>query len=261
MRGVAEARPPLTAGGEAEQWERHARWWQEHFTNGADPEYEEQIVPLGVDRMGVLGGSPRPSRVLDLGSGEGQLARALSGLAGIEVTAMDRSRTQLGAAAARGEDPRLLVGDAVAIPAASGAFGGVLACLVLEHVADLAGCLGEVARVLRPGGVFVAVLNHPLVVTPGSGWVDDHMVDPPEQYWQLGPYLNETSTLETVSEGVRITFHHRPLSRYVNTAASLGLLVDHIDEPAPPPGFVAQSPGFSALETLPRMMILRFRRS
>ena len=27
-------------------WETHAGWWQEHFTDGADPEYEEQILPL-----------------------------------------------------------------------------------------------------------------------------------------------------------------------------------------------------------------------
>ena len=27
-------------------WERGARWWQEEFTDGADPEYEEQILPL-----------------------------------------------------------------------------------------------------------------------------------------------------------------------------------------------------------------------
>ena len=27
-------------------WDQHAGWWQQHFTDGADPEYEEQILPL-----------------------------------------------------------------------------------------------------------------------------------------------------------------------------------------------------------------------
>ena len=27
-------------------WERHATWWRETFTNGADLEYELQILPL-----------------------------------------------------------------------------------------------------------------------------------------------------------------------------------------------------------------------
>ena len=30
-------------------WEQHAEWWQREFTDGADPEYEEQILPL-IDR-------------------------------------------------------------------------------------------------------------------------------------------------------------------------------------------------------------------
>lgn len=27
-------------------WDRHAQWWIDGFTGGADPEYEEQIIPL-----------------------------------------------------------------------------------------------------------------------------------------------------------------------------------------------------------------------
>ena len=29
-----------------ELWEEHADWWIEGFTDGADPEYEEQILPI-----------------------------------------------------------------------------------------------------------------------------------------------------------------------------------------------------------------------
>jgi len=29
-----------------ELWETHAKWWQDNFSEGADPEYEEQILPL-----------------------------------------------------------------------------------------------------------------------------------------------------------------------------------------------------------------------
>ena len=34
-----------------EAWERHAGWWQEGFTDGADAEYEEQILPMAVDLL------------------------------------------------------------------------------------------------------------------------------------------------------------------------------------------------------------------
>ena len=30
----------------AQLWEAHADWWQREFTDGVDPEYTEQIIPL-----------------------------------------------------------------------------------------------------------------------------------------------------------------------------------------------------------------------
>ena len=67
-----------------------------------------------------------------------------------------------------------------------------------------------------PGGRFCFFLNHPLLQTPNSGWIDDQILDPPEQYWRIGPYLVEDETIEEVEKDVFIPFIHRPLSRYVN---------------------------------------------
>ena len=50
-----------------ELWNDHADWWTEEFTDGVDPEYTEQIVPLVVDAIGG------PGRVLDIGTGSGCL--------------------------------------------------------------------------------------------------------------------------------------------------------------------------------------------
>ena len=53
-------------------WETHANWWQKGFTDGADPEYEEQILPLAVDLLTGF------DRILDIGCGEGQITRLLA---------------------------------------------------------------------------------------------------------------------------------------------------------------------------------------
>ena len=32
-------------------WEQHADWWIAGFTEGADEEYDEQIVPMAVEEL------------------------------------------------------------------------------------------------------------------------------------------------------------------------------------------------------------------
>jgi hypothetical protein len=98
------------------------------------------------------------------------------------------------------------------------------------------------------------LINHPLLQTPNSGWIDDHILD--EQYWRIGPYLNEDTTMEEVEAGVKIPFIHRPLSTYINLLASSGLYVEKMIEPAPPPGFVAQADEYAEAASIPRLLAL-----
>ena len=90
---------------------------------------------------------------------------------------------------------------------------------MFEHIDDVDDAIAEVARVLGRAAGSCFFLNHPLLQTPDSGWIDDQMLDPPEQYWRIGPYLVEDATIEEVEKGVFIPFIHRPLSRYVNAMA------------------------------------------
>jgi SAM-dependent methyltransferase len=231
-------------------WETHAGWWQDQFTDGADPEYEEQILPL------VTAHLQGARRVLDVGCGEGQVARHVTGtVPGSEVVGVDPSVAQLAVAAERGGGPRYLRAEADRLPVASATCDAVVACLVFEHITEVDEALAEVARVLRPAGVFLFLLNHPLLQVPGSGWIDDQILG--EQYWRIGPYLTEDVALEELAPGVVLPFVHRPLSRYVNRLAEVGLLVEHMDEPAPPPGFIAKAPEYAESVTIPRLLALR----
>ncbi|MFN0027324.1 MAG: class I SAM-dependent methyltransferase [Acidimicrobiales bacterium] len=231
-------------------WERHADWWQEGFTDGADPEYEEQILPLAAH---FLHGA---RRVLDVGCGEGQIARlAVAGGAEL-VVGVDPTRAQIRLALQRAGGPSYARSGADGLPFADDAFDAVVACLVFEHIEAVDAAIAEVARVLQPGGRFLFFLNHPLLQTPSSGWIDDQILDPPEQYWRIGPYLVEELSIEEVEKNVFIPFIHRPLSRYVNALADNGLLVTRMVEPAPPPGFLAQASEYAAAATIPRLLLL-----
>ncbi len=233
-----------------ELWETNARWWQEGFTEGADEEYNEQILPLAAHHLAGA------HRVLDVGCGEGQISRLAAQVDGVElVVGLDPTASQITEAARRGGGVRLARGGAAGLPFAAGSFDTVVACLVFEHIDDVDEGIAEVGRVLRPGGRFLFFLNHPLLQTPNSGWIDDTILD--EQYWRIGPYLVEDSRVEEVDKGVWIPFIHRPLSRYVNTMIAAGLYLTVMDEPVPPPGFVARASEYQEAATIPRLLFLR----
>lgn len=236
----------------SDPWERHAGWWQDQFTDGADPEYTDQIIPLVIEHLGGA------DRVLEIGTGEGQLARVAADEGACLVVGIDPSVAQLATATRRAGGPTYVRARAETIPIPTAAFDAVIACLVFEHITGFDAAIAEVARVISPGGRFLFFLNHPLLQTPNSGWIDDHVLD--EQYWRIGDYLVESVADEEVAPGVVLPFVHRPLGRYVNAMAEHGLLIEHMAEPAPPPGFLARAVEYQAAATIPRLLFLRARR-
>jgi ubiquinone/menaquinone biosynthesis C-methylase UbiE len=225
-------------------------WWVEGFTEGADAEYAEQILPMAAQHLaGAVS-------VLDVGCGEGQVSRLAAAVPGVQrVVGVDPTRAQLTVASQRGAKVGYSRAAAAALPFPSSVFDTVVACLVFEHVDEVDEAIAEVGRVLAPGGRFLFFLNHPLLQTPGSGWIDDRILN--EQYWRIGPYLTEDTTLEQVDNGVWIPFIHRPLSRYVNAMAGAGMLITRMDEPAPPPGFLARAHEYAEAVTIPRLLFIR----
>ena len=232
-------------------WETHADWWIDGFTDGVDPEYEEQILPLAARELAGA------TRVLDVGCGDGQVSRMAARL-GADVIGIDPTWNCVSVAGERGTT--VARAGAAALPFADASFDAVVACLVFEHIRDVDDAIAEVARVLQPGGRFCFFLNHPLLQTPNSGWIDDQFLDPPEQYWRIGEYLIENETIEEVEKNVFIPFIHRPLSRYVNALSTNGLLLEWMEEPAPPSGFLAKAEEYEAASTIPRLLYLRTRK-
>ena len=250
---MSDESPDPRPAGSTDPWDAHSGWWQREFTDGVDPEYEEQILPL------LTGWLPEGGVVLDVGCGEGQVARAATETAST-VLGADPAWTQVVEAQSRAGGPTYVCGSATGLPFRSGIADVAVACLVFEHIADVDAALAEVARVVRPGGRFLFLLNHPLLQTPNSGWIDDQVLDPPEQYWRIGEYLREADTLEEVEAGVFIRFFHRPLGRYLNGLRQVGFVLDEMVEPAPPAGFLARAGEYEEAACIPRLLALRLTR-
>ena len=95
-------------------------------------------------------------RAVDIGSGTGTITRALATLVGPagRVTGVDPNPMMRAVAASRTDAPNVTYVDGAAdtVPLEDAGTDLVWCERVLQHVADAAGALREVARVLRPGG-------------------------------------------------------------------------------------------------------------
>jgi SAM-dependent methyltransferase len=239
-------------------WDEHAEWWRRTFTKGADPEYDGEIIPIVVRELGEC------RRILDIGCGEGQVARALVDVApgrrAPVVVGLDPSYLQIRNALVEpsGSGLSYLQGAGERLPFPDEAFDGAFCCLSIEHADDPDAVLAEAARVLAPGGRFLLLINHPIHQGPDSGFIDDRILG--ERYWRVGPYLRESVIVEEVDADVSIPFSHRPLHRYINPLAALDVVMTAMFEPPPIPEFLLGSiePEFEAW--IPRLLAMRFER-
>ena len=107
-----------------------------------------------------LGGRTEEARMLEIGCGRGVGTEILFERFGarevhafdIDEYMIDRARTRLRRFSA--ERLRLFVGDAGAIDADNSAYDAVFDFGIIHHVHNWRRVLSEVARVLRPGGLF-----------------------------------------------------------------------------------------------------------
>ena len=146
--------PP--AANDLEMYDAYAdRWWSGEATWLRTL---HNMVPARLKFFDRLVGDWRGKKVLDLGCGGGFMAEAMAAK-GARVTGLDPAREALAAARRHAEAQGLAIdyreGQGEALPFADGSFDIVASCDALEHVDDLGRVLDEVARVLKPDGLFL----------------------------------------------------------------------------------------------------------
>ncbi len=180
--------------------------WSEHYDDYANP-----LIRLEEPRVRELLGDVNGRDVLDLACGTGRHARWLSE-AGARVTAVDFSEGMLAQASAKPgaasiDYLRHDLHEALPFPEAS--FDRAVHALALDHLDDPVRLLGELRRVLRPGGHAVVSVMHPAMFLKGT---QARFVDP--------------------ASGELVTIENRryAIAEYVMAAREARLDLDHVGE-------------------------------
>jgi SAM-dependent methyltransferase len=212
----------------SERWTAQADAW----AAWADAGHEDDVLPLFYDLL------PRSGRrTLDVGCGEGRIARELGGR-GHTVVGVDVAPGLIELARRRDERGDYRVAAAERLPFDDGTFDLVVAFNVLMNVDDPARAVEEAARVLAPGGRLCASIVHPLASS--GAWNGDAFC--------VRDYLGARPDEERVGRLVFANVHH-PLETWSRWFEAAGLAVEALRE-------VARA-GLRGWNRLPMFLFLR----
>lgn len=209
-------RRALDTGQLTRRYDRAAPGWHRTLDRLGVPDAYETLLRsvLAEDAAGL---PTADLRVLDCGIGTGALSCALARVlpAPFRLDAIDISPLMLERAGVRlrdsGLDASLRQGDVRDLPYGPGVFDLVMAGHVLEHLSDPGPALGEMMRVLKPGGLFIAFVTRR---SPLGAWVQlkwrTHRVTPAQaESWLRRSGLDDVRCR---------SFHRRALSRQLSVA-------------------------------------------
>ncbi|MER5648647.1 methyltransferase domain-containing protein [Streptosporangium sp. NPDC002524] len=195
-----------------------------------------------------LAGDIAGARILDVGCGAGHYAADLLAR-GAEVVGVDGSATLLEHARARvGDRAELRLHD-LEEPlgfADDASFDGAVCALVFHHLARRTQLLGELRRVLRPGGWLLVSTTH-----PAADW----------RHFGGSYYADDWVELSLESSPFSICFQRMPLETFLGELLSAGFVLERLIEPRPVPGLLEiDEAAYGKLHQAPCFLSVRLAR-
>lgn len=212
--------------------ERGNQNWREMMSR--DPRRFNAYQQARYEWILKIAGEVKGRRVLDAGSGGGALSYLLAKegalVEGVEYDeiAVEYARKNIASADKTGRlRCAFMKGSVYELPFAAGTFDAVVSCEVIEHLKEPERMLAEIARVLKPGGIFVLTTPYRLTEIPQD---ENHVKEyfPGEIRTMLMKYFKEVEVKETHPLFWRSLYVHsfrwagnRPLGKWVINALAL----------------------------------------
>lgn len=215
-------------------WGGVASWYDKHLEKTGDTYHDKVVHPNLLRMLGALKGK----QVLDLACGQGIFSRLMADQ-GAHVVGVDLGKELIELAEKKNKDYKFKVhyfhspsDDLYMIK--DGTLDIVVCVLALQNIEKLQETLKEVSRVLKKGGKFYAVLNHPAFRNPGAThWGYDEKEG--KQYRRVEEYVSESKIKIDMTPGSKsdkkftVSFH-RPLQVYVKAISKYTMAITRLEE-------------------------------
>lgn len=213
-------------------WGKVAGWYDELLEQSKDSFQEKVILPNLLRLLDIKKGMA----ILDIACGQGYFARAFHEK-GASVTGCDISPELI--EIAKKHSPKEIgyfTAPADRLTEMSGKFDAVTIILAVQNIENISGVFAECAKVLKPGGRAVVVLNHPAFRIPKRsswGWDDAKK----NQYRRVDGYMSDERLEMDMNPGesndnrkkYTVSFH-RPLQTYFKLLGKNSFAVTRLEE-------------------------------
>lgn len=215
-------------------WGKVAEWYDKHLEKGSETYHEKVVHPNLLRMLGDLKGK----QVLDLACGQGIFSRLMADK-GALVIGVDLGKELVELAEKKNKDYSFKVhyfhsGSDDLYMVKDGTKDVVVCVLALQNIEKLQETFKEVSRVLKKGGKFLAVLNHPIFRNPThTHWGYDEQEN--VQYRRIEEYLSESKIKIDMTPGSKtdkkftVSFH-RPFQVYMKALSKHGLAMIRLEE-------------------------------
>ena len=228
-------------------WNELAEWRDHRMGERGDLWHRALIDPALLKMLG----SVRGHRVLDVGCGNGYLARRFKREGAARSVGVDSALASIRLArrreCAHPSGAEFVHGDAARLPQfESHSFDRIVANMSLMDVRRADSALRELSRLLAPDGRLVFSINHPCFdIDEASSWVVEHRPYHETVGRKVEGYRRERTVRVpwkiSDSETAYTTSYHRTLETYSRYLSDAGLVILRLVEPAPKPELIRRS--------------------
>jgi len=179
---------------------------------------------------------PPPGRLtVDLGAGEGRVARALRPR-GYDVIEVEGSQF-MARANAELTKGRVINADVAKLPLRTGVADLAIAFMSLQDVDDMRGAVAEAARILEPGGHLVMAIVHPINSAGAFEKAKPDEIERDRRFVVDGSYFAERRYADDIERNglsMRFESEHRPIESYTRALEDAGFAIEALREVGEP---------------------------